>query len=169
MPHSLLVVLAVVLASLVALQQSRGAHHTEGRLDGMTLQAAATAAAVERLDFLEGLPFDEGVKGAPAPSVSALTPVVNGAFVRALGADLAGDDLDDFHGAQTALMAVLQEGAPAQPLTTALTVEYVAEPAGMAVSPVPTRFKRATVVVTTPGAAPVRLSRLYSCGGFCPW
>lgn len=169
MPQVLLVVLALALASQVILQQSRGGQRTEAVLDGMTIQAAATAAAVERLDYLDSLPFDEGVKLTVATAASSLTPVVNGAFARTAGLDPAGDDLDDFNGVRTTVSSVLQQGAPAQSLTTALTVEYVTEAAGVTASAVPTRFKRATVVVTTSGTAPIRLSQLYSCGGLCAW
>lgn len=169
MPQSLLVLLGLVLASVLVISQVRSGHRTETSLEHVTIQTAATIAAAERLTFLESLPFDEGAKAGVATSVSALTPVVDGLFVRVGSPDVPNDDLDDFHGRVIVGAAALAEGAALHPLTTAITVRYVRETNLSETSAVPTRFKEATVTVTTPGAPPVRLTQLYSCAGHCAW
>lgn len=171
MPQSLLLLAGIVLVSLVAVSQTRSGHRTEGNLGRLAIQSIAAEAASEQLTFLGSLPFDEAVVAArsTAKAVTDLTPVVNGRFVRTIGLDPAGNDLDDFNATQTIVTPVLRQGSPGLPLTVAVTVQYVSEVDGTTPSLVSTRFKRATVVVTAPGTDPVRLSQLFSCGGFCTW
>jgi hypothetical protein len=169
MPQSLLALLSAVLISLVAIQQTRSGHRTDADLDREKIVAVAAEVAVERLAFLESLPFDEVTKAGRAKTLADLTQVANGQFFRVPAADPPGDDLDDFHGTQTSVTRVLQEGSPGQPMVAAVTVQYVRESDGTTPSSAPTRLKRATVVVTSPGIAPVQLSQVYSCAGYCVW
>ena len=169
MPQSLLVLLGVVLVSLLALQQVRAGHHTEAGLRQLSLEAAAADVAADRLAFLGSLPFDEAVKAGADTSRLSLTPFVGGQFRRLLAPDPPGDDLDDFDGARETVPVRLRDGAPPVPMTVETTVRYAAETDVTAPALLPTRFKRATVLVTAPGADTVRVSQLYSCGGFCPW
>lgn len=169
MPQSFLALIGIVLASLVALHQVQSGHRTDASLEHLTLQSAAADVAAERLAALGALPFDEGVKTERARSVADLSLYANGRFFRPASTDPPGDDLDDFHGARTTVAAVLRDGAPPHPLTADVTVQYVREDDGETPSGARTRLKRATVVVTSPGAAPVRVSQVFSCAGYCVW
>ena len=170
MPQTLLGLLGILLASFLSLHQLRSSMDADVKTREAEVQALLADVALSRLGELEALPFDEAVKEAYAASVVELTPVVGAGFFR-IGGDAANDDLDDAHGTSTTTTHTLRDGQASFRAVAAVTVGYVSEADGTTPSAVPTRFKRATVTVTSPdvGAPSVSLSQLYSCGSYCTW
>lgn len=170
MPQTLLALLAIVLASFLALSQARSGQNTARRLEAADVQMLAADAALEHLAVLEQRPFDEGVKSAYISSIAGLTPVVNGAFVR-IGGDPPGDDLDDAHNTSVTTARVVRSGQAGVQIRTDVTVAYVSEADGTTASLVPTRFKRVTITARALDASadPVVLTQLFACGSFCTW
>ena len=177
MPQTSLALLGIVLASVLALHQSRSGVRTERQTEAAEVQALAAEVAMERMARLEAVPFDQAVVGAYVSAPSELTAMVGGTFVPT-GPDPAGDDLDDANGESVEAPYDLREsegvGVGGVRLRTTVVVRYVSEADGETVAPTPTRFKRATVTVAPaaagPGVAkPVVLTQLFSCGSYCTW
>lgn len=175
MPQTLLALLGIVLASVLALHQSRNGAASERRAEAAEVQALAAEVAMERLARLEGLAFDQAVVAGRAQSPAQLTPFLAGRFV-AVGPDPAGDDLDDADGESAEGAHDLRQraggGVGGVRLRTTVAVRYVRESDGETVATAPTRFKRATVTVApvpADGAPPVTLTQLFSCGSYCAW
>ena len=169
-PQTLLTLLGLLLASLLSVQQLRAGMDSDRQTRAAEAQAAFADIALERLAALEALPFDNATVSGSAESPADLTPVVGGGFYRP-GGDAPGDDLDDDDGSTTTEVRPLREGHVGVRAAVAVRVGYVSEADGLTPSATPTRYKRATVTVSSPDvdAPPVSLTQLYSCGSPCTW
>ena len=173
MPQTILALFGIVLASILALHQSRTSIQTERQTEAAEVQALAAEVAMTRMAELEALPFDQAVAdGIYMESPTELTPIVGGGFTPP-GLDPPGDDLDDANGTVVEAVYALRDGASGGiRLRTAVVVRYVQESDGETVTSTRTRLKRATVTVqpaTATTVRPVRLTQLFSCGSYCTW
>lgn len=169
MPQTLLALAAMMMATLFALNQQRGMMQTRMSMMRNEVETAATGVAVDRLEEVRAMSFDEATKGEDKVfSSSALTS-------KPTFTDDAPpiDDIDDFdesyverfrvwksdtlwYGVETAIAYAL-ESAPDTPIT---------DPAQRS------KFKKATVKVYSLNVEhtdTISLSQSFSCGSKCAW
>lgn len=168
MPQTLLALAAMMMATLFALNQQRGIMQTRMSMMENEVATAATGVAVDRLEEIRSMAFDDVVKGEDkAFSSSALTS-------KATFTDDAPpiDDIDDFDGAYVERFRVWQSDTLWFGVAT--VVRYADEDAPDTPVSDPnqhTKFKKATVTVSslsTP-ADTISISQSYSCGSKCDW
>ncbi len=174
MPQTILALLAMMLATLFAMQQQRQALHARAQVVRNSIALHATGVLENRLGEIGAMAFDEATTaGEGANSVGELEPI--GDFGSEEGQP---DDIDDFHqmpGIKDSLVIHRRGpggGLVAQKLwfKVEIDVTYTDEeghPVGG-----PTEYKEATVRVYSldiPRPDTAELSRLYACGSKCTW
>ena len=168
MPHSLVAVIAMALASLVTFQQHRSV--LTQRMIQMRAQVSveATAAAADRLEQVSAMPFDEVLLAGPITSASELTSFVSGAGQ--LGESSGMNDIDDFDGMVSD--EVRDASGKALRFRTTTHVSYVSELDGVTPVSYMTRLKSVTVEAVPldmPAAGTIRVTEVVDCGQLCRW
>ena len=169
MGQTLYAIIAMMVVSLFSLQQQQ--HALRAQLDMIDNEVAtvASAVAVERLEEVGALAFDQATKGgATIDSTSELTSKTD--FGTGEGKDQPGDDLDDFDGASV----VITRDIGGEPLRFQVdtTVDYAKANAGDQVTMVAGKFKVVRVevqVLDLPFESGVSLAQVYSCKSSCRW
>jgi hypothetical protein len=154
MVQTLLIVVAILVFSLFALNQHRAQASAEVRAVGSEVGLAATDLAREHLLEATALPFDEALLGRADLRVdpAVLTPADRFGAGRDPGEDAAtpADDVDDLHGT-TVSVTVLRDGQAGRGLDFTVTygVRYVLADAPGTRSPgdAPTLAKEVVVSV----------------------
>lgn len=176
MGQTLYAVIAMMIVSLFATQQQRHALRTQLSMIDNEIETIASGVAVERLEAVGSMPFDQSTKGGQVVTDDDdLTPKDN----FGTGYDQPGDDMDDFDGSTLPLYRVISGDTLS--FATHVSVDYVEE--ADLETPVAhrTKFKLVTVTVTpvfeddrfynTTGIFEkvVSLSQTYSCKSACQW
>lgn len=169
MPQTMLALAAMMIAALFAMNQQRGIMDTRMSMIRNEVASAATAVAVDRLEEVRSMAFDEATKGGDdAASPAALTS-------KATFTDDAPpvDDLDDFDGSYVKDHRVWAGD------TLWFGVETVVHYADETQTDTPvsdptqrTKFKQATVKVFSLNVAKVdtiSMSQSFACGSRCAW
>lgn len=126
----------------------------------------ATGVAIDRLEALRAVSFDEATRSGAVTGPEQLTPVSDGIFPP----DTPGDDLDDFDGSIETVERATAAGVLHFRVQTEVT--YVDEVDRQTEVTTPTKFKKAIVKVYNLDLArpdTVYLAQLYGCGGECDW
>lgn len=174
MPQTLLAFLAMMIVTLLSInQQQRILRTYEAMLDD-EMEVMAAGVALQALEVIEATAFDSATLGGatvatPAELTALPFPTGNGCSLRGLNA--LCDDVDDFHQmTPDTLQFTMRDGTTYAFLVTA-EVNYVTTTgAGIAPAVSQTYDKQVTVIlqdVPLPGGRrllfnPVRLSRLKS-------
>lgn len=165
MSQTLLAILALMLATMFSVQQLRHTAFTQLSMIRSEIGTQSTGVAVDRLEEIGSMAFDEATVGGVTITSSAL--LTTGA---PFGLDAPGNDIDDFDGATVDTFRLA--GLDTLRFRIQSRVRY-ADPddVGKEVSG-PTKVKKATVkVYSLDIVAPdtITLSQSYSCGSRCNW
>lgn len=169
MPQTLLALVAVMMASLFAFQQQR--YVLDMRMDMIRNEIAtqATSVAVDRLEEIRAMSFDEATKGENnITSQSDLT-------LKDHFTDDAPpiDDVDDFDGATVQRFRVVGTDTLWFEVTTQVAYAQEADPdATISDVSVRTKFKKATVWVhslNTSVTDTIAVAQSVACGSKCKW
>ena len=165
MSQTMLSILALMLATMFAVQQQRHTAFTKLSMIRGEISTQTTGVAVDRLEEIGAMSFDEATVGDVTldtpDSLTAGSP---------FGLDAPGNDIDDFDG------VVLDTFRVAGPDTLRFRVlsrvRYASEANVEQEVGGPTKVKKASVrVYNLDVAAPdtITLSQSYSCGSRCNW
>ena len=165
MPQTMLAMLAMALATLVSVHQMRSTARTRMNMIRHEVSSQATAVAVDRLDEIASMDFDENTIGgkliANAAGLTVGPPFAN---------DSHGNDIDDFHGVVLDTFRVA--GTNKLHFRVRSKVGYADENNPNVVVAGPGKLKRATVEVYSliiPNPDTIRLSQTFACGSNCTW
>lgn len=169
MPQTLLALAAMMIATLFALNQQRGIMQTRMSVLRNEVQTAATGVAVDRLEEVRAMAFDEATKGEGKIFTSA------GLTSKPTFTDDAPpiDDMDDFDGSYVERFRVWQQDTLWYGVET--DVRYAEETAPETPIADPnqrTKFKKATVRVYSLNVEridTITISQSFSCGSKCAW
>lgn len=169
MQQTLLALLALLLAMLLTVQHQRRAAREHLMALRAEVGVMATGIAVDRLDEVSMLAFDENTRlEATVASAAGLTaPAGFGA-----GLDTPSDDVDDMHAVMVDTARVMGADTLWFRIHTAVTYADPADPD--AATTTRTKFKRVSVRVYNTNLAPafvdtVRLAQSVACGSACTW
>ena len=165
MPQTMLSILALMLATMFAVQQQRHTAYTQLSMIRGEISTQSTGVAVDRLEEIGSMAFDEATVGGNSVASAAL--LTSGA---PFSADSPGNDIDDFNGVAVDTFRIA--GMDTLRFRVQSRVRY-ANPndVGQEVGG-PTKVKKATVrVYSLDIVAPdtITLSQSYSCGRRCNW
>ncbi len=169
MPQTLLALAAMMMATLFALNQQRGIMQTRMSMMRNEVATAATGVAVDRLEEVRSMAFDEATKGegkifsstelTSKPTFTDDAPPI--------------DDIDDFDGSSVERFRVWMSDTLRYGVET--VVAYAEE--GSPDTPISdpnqrSKFKKATVKVYSLDVEhvdTVSISQSFSCGSKCAW
>lgn len=165
----MLALLAIMMAALFSLNQQRGIMQTRMNMMRNEVASAATGVAVDRLEEVRSMAFDEATKGEDKVLTStALTS-------KATFTDDAPpiDDVDDFDGSYVKRYRVWMGDTLWYGVETDVVYALETQP-DTPVTDINTRtkFKKASVKVYSLDIAKVdtiTLSQSFSCGSKCNW
>ncbi|MEX0747922.1 MAG: hypothetical protein WD275_07985 [Rhodothermales bacterium] len=169
MPQTLLAFCAVMLAAFFAFQQQRSVVDTRMKMVQNEVETAATGVAVDRLEEIGVMAYDEATKsGGKIFSSASLT--AKGIFT----VDAPPiDDVDDFDGSYVERFRVYSGDTLWYGVETGIQYADEAQPDQEIVDPfLKTKFKKATVRVYSLNVTEIdtiSLSQSYSCGSKCDW
>lgn len=169
MPQTMLALLAIMMAALFSLNQQRGIMQTRMNMMRNEVASAATGVAVDRLEEVRSMAFDEATKGEDKViSSTALTS-------KATFTDDAPpiDDVDDFDGSYVKRYRVWMGDTLWYGVETDVVYALETQP-DTPVTDINTRtkFKKTSVKVYSLDIAKVdtiTLSQSFSCGSKCNW
>lgn len=169
MPQTLQALLALTLALFFVFQQQRNIVETQIALVRNELSSQATGVAVDRLEEIGAMAYDDAVKGETTISSSSeLTLEAN--FT-----DDAPpvDDIDDFDGSAVERLRVTPFDTLRYAVHASVAYADEASPGTAAASSTSrTKFKKVTVTVySLDDARPdtVRIAQSFACGSRCDW
>lgn len=169
MPQTMLALLAVMMAALFSLNQQRGIMQTRMNMMHNEVMSAGTGVAVDRLEEVRTMAFDEATKGedkifASAALTSKPTFTDDAPPI---------DDIDDFDGSYVERFRVWMSDTLWYGVETSVVYALETQPdAPVADINTRTKFKKATVKVYSLDIAKVdtiTLSQSFSCGSKCEW
>lgn len=169
MPQTLLALAAMMMATLFALNQHRGVMQTRISMMRNEVMTSASGVAVDRLEEVRSMAFDEATKGE-AKIFSSTDLTSKPTFT-----DDAPpiDDIDDFDGSSVQRFRVWASDTLWYGVET--TVAYAEENAPdipLSDPNVRSKFKKATVKVYSLNVNhvdTVSISQTFSCGSKCAW
>lgn len=169
MVQTLFTLAALLATMLFVFNQQRNIRHAEATMVRNEIVSQATAVAVDRLEEIGAMAFDEATKGdTRLTQAAALTSAT------VFTADAPPiDDIDDFDGAHVRHFRVAWKDTLWFDVHTEVVYAQESDP-GEAVSgsSIRTKYKKATVHVisTDPLVADtITLSQSFSCGSKCDW
>ncbi len=171
MPQSLLAILSMILTSMYAYTQHQNVIATRLNIVENELSLQSTSVAVDLMEEIGSMAFDEATLSEEIFSPGDLTPI--GGYYQ--GSDSTGveaggtDDIDDFNGINVS--RTRDRSGHTLSFTAAPVVAYV-ESDGVTPSTIPTKYKKVTVAVANTDfvmADTVYLSQVFSCGKKCNW
>ncbi len=169
MPQTLLAFGAVMMATFFSFQQHRSVLETRMMMIRNEVETAATAVAVDRLEEIGAMAYDDATK-ADVRIYSSATLTSSATFT-----DDAPpiDDIDDFHGSSVLRFRVTTGDTLWYGVESSITYADEATPDEPIVDPtIRTKFKKATVTVYSLNVAhidTIRISQSFSCGSKCAW
>lgn len=166
MPQTLLAILAMVVTSLFAFGQHRSILESRLKMIHQEVALRSTSVAVNVIEEIGSLAFDEATKDEAIMSSNDLTILTDGP------AELEtaqADDIDDFNNRERTVTLVRKIGS--LNFVARSTVQYVNSD-GTASPTVATKYKELTVSVKSADLASsdsVYISKIISCGSRCNW
>lgn len=163
MSQTLLATLALVVVTVYAAQQQRSIVSQQVAMIQNEVSSMATSVAVDRLEEMRSVAFDEHTRNGPVSSPSQLTPYP---FLP----DSQGDDIDDFHQVKLDTFRVV--GTDTLRFRVETTVSYVDESNIEQLTTQRTKYKRAEAkIFSTTISSPdtIRIAQTYACGSRCQW
>lgn len=169
MPQTLLALAAMMMATLFALNQQRGIIQTRMSMMRNEVATAATGVAVDRLEEVRAMSFDEATKGedkifSPAALTSKPTFTDDAPPI---------DDIDDFDGSYVERFRVWKSDTLWYGVATAVAYAQESAPDVPLADPSQrSKFKKATVTVNSLNVDKmdaITLSQSFSCGSKCAW
>lgn len=165
MSQTMLALLALMLASLFAVQQQRQTAEMRLAMIRSEVSTQSTGVAVDRLEEIGSMSFDEATIGNE--TLSAVDSLTAGP---PFGSDAPGNDIDDFDGVTVDTFRV----AGTQQLNFRMTsrVRYASEASFETEVASRTKVKKVTVKVFNldiPNPDTVTISQSYVCGSRCNW
>lgn len=168
MPQTLLAIAAMMVATLFAYQQQQNVIQTRMQMMRNEVETGATGVAVDRLEEIRIMAYDEATKGeTKISSPGSLTPAPD------FKLDSPADDIDDFDDSYVkrfreyagdtlwyGVQSVVRYADESNPDDT------------MPATHPPTKFKKATVRVyslTMAKTDTITISQSFSCGSKCDW
>lgn len=168
MPQTLLALFALACATYYTTTRQRTIVEDQIRLVENEVELIGASVAVDRLEEISGMNFDQNTVGdVRLTAASALTPV-NG--LGKIGEPADNNDIDDFHAAADTLVRIA--GGSTLRFRVYTTVAYGLEASPETASTTPTKVKTVTATVQSldvkvPGT--VMLRRSFTCGAECSW
>lgn len=167
MPQTLLALAAMMMATLFALNQQRGIMQTRMTMMRNEVATAATGVAVDRLEEIRVMAFDEATRENAITSPLSLTHPTG------FTSDDPADDIDDFDGTVVDRFRVWMADTLWYRVETNVVYALESNP-DTPVSNVNTRtkFKKATVRVystTVANTDTITISQSFACGSRCDW
>jgi hypothetical protein len=166
MPQTLLALLAMILASLIAFNQQRNAIATYDDMLDNEIEMAASGVLMHVMELVGGRSFDEratpeGILAAEylptSPSEFAATARFGTYDRGSQGCNLedayltpACDDIDDLDGIRNAVVHARFSDGRSLEFSLDIEVDYVVDRLVQTVSSTPTRHKRVVVTVRNP-------------------
>jgi len=159
----------MMVATLFAFQQQRNIMQTRLQMVRSEVATAATGVAVDRLEEIGAVAFDDATKSedkvfSPAGLTSMPTFTDDAPPV---------DDIDDFNGSFVQRFRVYAGDTLWYGVETTVRYASEAQPDIVVLDPMlRTKFKKATVKVYSQNVARVdtiSLSQSFSCGSMCDW
>ena len=176
MGQTMYAIIAMMLVSLFAVQQQRHSIRTQLDMIDNEVATIASSVAVERLEEIGSVAFDQNTKDGVIDSASELTSASD--FGE--GQDQPGDDIDDFDGTDPDVVRTINGMQLA--FATETTVTYADEDATDEPIAGPSKYKLVTVTVTVQGLdntlysgangkakSVITLSQSFSCKSACQW
>jgi hypothetical protein len=163
MSQTLLATLALIIVTVYAAQQQRNIVGQQVAMIQNEVSSMATSVAVDRLEEIRSVAFDEHTRNGPISHPSQLTPYP-------FPPDTQGDDIDDFHLVKLDTFRLV--GMDTLRFRVETTVTYVDESNIELVTLQRTKYKRAEAkVFSTTISAPdtIRIAQTYACGSRCQW
>ncbi|SRR5690554_4512563 len=169
MPQTMLALLAVMIAALFSLNQQRGIMQTRLQMMRNEVATSGTGVAVDRLEEIRSMAFDEATKSeqkisSPAALTSKLTFTDDAPPI---------DDVDDFDGSYVERFRVWMSDTLWFGVETSVVYALEAQPdTPVADAFTRTKFKKATVKVYSldiPNVDTITISQSFSCGSKCEW
>jgi hypothetical protein len=168
MGQTILAILALLVATLYSLGEYRGIHKIQVGMMRNEIALMGTGVAVDVLEEMGSMAYDEATVAGRIYSSSDLTPASN----FGPGFDLPNNDIDDWHGADIVRDRTTEHGTLS--FRVVVDVVYAMEDAPEDPAPdgVRTRFKKANVKVYSLDIErpdTIRIARSYACGSRCDW
>jgi hypothetical protein len=163
MSQTLLATLALIVVTVYAAQQQRNIVGQQVSMVQNEVASMATSVAVDRLEEIRSVAFDEHTKNGPVSNPSQLTPYP-------FPPDTQGDDIDDFHLVKLDTFRVV--GFDTLRFKVETVVTYANESNIELASTQPTKYKRAEAKVyssTVSSPDTIRIAQTYACGSRCQW
>ena len=169
MPQTLLAICAVMLATFFAFQQQRSVLETRLEMVRNEVETAATGVAVDRLEEIGVMAFDEATKSGDKIFSSA--SLTSSAIFTVDAPPI--DDLDDFDGSYVERFRVYSGDTLWYGVETGIEYADESQPDLAIADPFQkTKFKKATVTVYSLNVTKIdtlAVSQSYSCGSKCEW
>ena len=163
MSQTLLATLALIVVTVYAAQQQRSIVGQQVAMIQNEVSSMATSVAVDRLEEIRSMAFDEHTRNGLVDSPSQLTPYP-------FTADTQGDDIDDFHLVKLDTFRLV--GPDTLRFRVETVVTYVDEANIELSTHQRTKYKRAEATVfSTTVSSPdtIRIAQTYACGSRCQW
>lgn len=163
MSQTLLATLALIVVTVYAAQQQRNIVGQQVSMIQNEVASMATSVAVDRLEEIRSVAFDEHTKDGTVFHPSQLTPYP-------FPPDAQGDDIDDFHLVQLDTFRLVGLDTLRFRVETAVT--YVSESNIENAVTQQTKYKRAEAkVYSTTISSPdtIRIAQTFACGSRCQW
>lgn len=159
----------MMVASLFAYNQHRSALTMRLEMINQDMELRATNVAVDLMEEIGSMAFDDATKDGPITSASDLT--FRDYQDDGEGTTEAGgtDDIDDYDG--VALERTRTRDGYSLRFSAEADVEYVTD-AGYSTGGSPSKLKKVTLFVVSEDIAfadTVRFSQIFSCGARCDW
>ncbi len=172
MQQTMMAILALVVVSMLVLSHQSRIVHGRVKVIQNEIAMIATGVAVDRLEEIGVLAFDQATRDTTATSVGALTPRGNFRF------DLMGDDIDDLDGVAIDTVRIVNGHPIRFGVMTNVFYADESDPDKVAYGATTrTKFKKVVVKVISHEATAdmirlpdtIRVSRSFSCGSRCAW
>ncbi|MEX0822342.1 MAG: hypothetical protein WD021_09375 [Rhodothermales bacterium] len=169
MPQTLLALAAMMMATLFALNQQRGVMQTQMSMIRNEIETAGTGVAVDRLEEVRAMAFDEATKGGD--KIFASSELTSKPTFTDDAPPI--DDIDDFDASYVERFRVWQSDTLWYGVETSVGYADEAAPDMLIADPNQrTKFKKATVTVYSLSVEfvdTIRISQSFSCGSKCAW
>ena len=168
MPQTLLALGAMMIATLFAFQQQQNVIQTRMQMLRNEVATAATGVAVDRLEEIRIMAYDEATKGeVEVTSPGALTAVPS------FKLDSPADDIDDFDDSYVKRFRAYADDTLWYGVESVVRYASEANPEqSLSTTHAPTKFKKATVRVyslNVPKTDTIAISQSFACGSKCDW
>lgn len=169
MPQTLLAIMAMVLTSFAGFNQHRSILSSRLDMVNQEVELQSTAVAVNLLEEIGSLAYDEATKNGEITSSNLLTAISLDSNEQQALESAQPDDIDDFNNRERQIVRMRKNKELR--FRGRSKVRYMDSNASYE-SASQTKFKRVTIVVKSldfPAADSISISKIVSCGSRCNW